>query len=87
METRLFIGDTTSNHIQVEVYNYEQALSDDSYDSNWLNCSVSVFCGAGTGKKFSVSLQTTDFKLFLEGLLKLNDSLKGEASFSTILKV
>ena len=84
MEAILVIGDKSSNHIQIDVQNYERASSEDSYDSNWLTCSVSVSCGAWIGRNFSVSLQTSDFKMFLDGVLKLNVSLKGEATFSTI---
>jgi hypothetical protein len=46
--------------------------------------SLSVSCGAWIGKKFSVDLKTSDFKDFLEGMWRLNDSLKGEASFFAI---
>lgn len=80
----LLIGDAFSSHIKIEVLGYERNPSENSYDSNWLTCNVSVSCGAWTGNKFPVSLQTNDFSKLLEGVLKLNISLKGESSFSTI---
>ena len=42
MEKMLLIGDKSSKHIQIDVYKYENdhVISNNSYDSNWLTCSV-----------------------------------------------
>jgi hypothetical protein len=80
---RLSIGCSPNEQVDIIVNQYQHSPSGESFDDNWLLCSVSVSFGSFSGK-FPVSLQTYDFIKFSREMQKLYDCLIGTATFDSL---
>jgi hypothetical protein len=77
------IGGSERNKITVEVVNYERPASSEYHDDNWVNVGVYISVGAFSGR-FAASFITEEFVAFRAQLRKLYETLKGEATFTTM---
>ena len=79
----VFIGCSENEHVEIIINQFERTPTGDSFDDNWLLCTVNVSFGNFTGT-FGASFQSYDFIQFTQELKKLYASLKGTATFSTM---
>ncbi|ABI73314.1 WapI family immunity protein [Shewanella frigidimarina] len=79
----LSIGCSPNEQVEITVEQYQHSPSSESFDDNWLICSVSVSFGSFSGK-FSASFQTYDFVKFSKEIQKLYVCLKGTATFDSL---
>lgn len=81
MELSEFIlGKPITDHVRVTINGRTYPASDDYWDGNWLDGTISVRAGAWYGS-YSAELRTDEFPPFLEALSKMYESLSGEAEF------
>jgi hypothetical protein len=67
----------------VEIVDYEQQLTSDVHDANWLACSAQVEQGAFRGR-VEAAMQTTDFAILLSELGQVLEGQMQTASFNTM---
>ncbi|WP_350977837.1 hypothetical protein [Shewanella sp. AC34-MNA-CIBAN-0136] len=79
----LSIGCSPNEQVEITVEQYQHSPSSESFDDNWLICSVSVSFGSFSGK-FPASFQTYDFVKFSKEVQKLYACLKGTATFDSL---
>ena len=79
----LSIGCSENEQVEIIINQYEHTPTGDSFDDNWLLCTVNVSFGNFTGT-FGASFQSQDFIKFTQELKKLYACLKGTATFSSL---
>ena len=68
--------------IEIKLFGYENANSDNSSDANWLKSKIKISSGPFQGE-FDATLTTSDFSCFEQELIQVLSNLNGKARFQT----
>lgn len=77
------LGGKNSEFVAITVYGLSYPDSSDWEDGNWLDTKVAISAGGFRGK-VGGHTRAEEYEKFLEGLVPLYESLKGEAGFATM---
>lgn len=81
--TEILIGDPGGEHLLIRPLSRSHPGLFDYWDGNWIDCELQIVAGGFRGS-FRADLRSDEFHAFLEEVERLNRTLQGAASFSTM---